>query len=79
MNLASDRNRSTQWRPVNYRPGQSKDDTARTAMSPPPVPPPPGDATDTEGDDLPVIPPKPQGGSTNVWLTANTPMQGEGN
>ncbi|KAJ8022896.1 Vinexin [Holothuria leucospilota] len=74
---ASDRNRSTQWRPVNYRPGQSKDDTARTAMSPPPVPPPPGDATDTEADDLPAIPPKPQEGSTNVWLSANTPMQGE--
>ncbi|XP_071830139.1 uncharacterized protein [Apostichopus japonicus] len=76
---ASDRNRSPQqWRPVNYRPGQSKDDTADAAFSPPPVPPPPpGDATDTEGDDLPAVPPKPQGGGTNVWLSANTPMQGE--
>ncbi|XP_071495062.1 uncharacterized protein [Diadema antillarum] len=58
---APSREDSQGWRPVPF--------------SPPPVPPPPGDVTDTEVDEPPKVPPKPKSVKTNIWLTANQPGQ----
>ncbi|XP_041485021.1 uncharacterized protein LOC121431563 isoform X5 [Lytechinus variegatus] len=59
---APNKDASSGWRPIPF--------------SSPPVPPPPGDVTDTE--EVPKVPPKPKSVKTNIWLSANQPSQEQG-